>query len=554
VRQPASPTPFVAEEPIRDESISVTPAARRRHWPHLVLLVAGLICAFHPTFFSAFRRVQTDVGDTRLNNLIVEYSYRWITGTLGFAERSFWNQPFFYPARNVAAYTDLLLSSAPIYWLFRAARLAPDTSFQLWMIAILALNFVTMSLFLRNCLRFGDFASALGGFLFAFGSPRVAQLGHQALLPQFFTVLALYGLFRFFSPQRVTPRQGIFMFFLCSVAQLWSGFYLGWELFFGILAMSLWALGRRQYREVLLRRVREYRAEILIAGVACGVLIAPLAYHYLVALRDVGPRRFADFVGMVPPPQSWFYLGGESWLYSWQQNLGVFNHIPFAHEQRLGIGWVTLVLAVWGLYLFAKARDAWVNLMCVASITIVLSMTLYPGGFTPWKYLFHVVPGGNAVRAVSRIGFLMLVPLSIGLAYLLDTRKLVVAVLIALVCIVEQGQTTPAYDKMQLRVDVARLAGRVNNTCKAFYYSPPYDLARDAPPQYKLHIDAMWAAMETGIPTVNGYSGNFAAGWWDLWDNRLINESDVARIRGAIAQWSARYGVDQGSVCWLRRG
>jgi hypothetical protein len=280
-----------------------------------------------------------------------------------------------------------------------------------------------------------------------------------------------------------------------------------------------------------------------------------MAYHYLRVLRDVGPRKFGDIVVMVPPPQSWMYLGPDSWLYAWQQKLGIFDHISYAHEQRLGIGWLTLPLAVWGLYSFAKERGAWVKVMFLSTIVIVMSIMLYPGGFTPWKYLYHLFPGANALRAASRIGFLILIPLSIGLAYVVNTRKLIfAAVAIALVCFAEQGQWTPSYDKFQLRTDVAKLERRVPRGCTAFYYSPHYETTLGTPPQYKLQIDAMWAAFDTGIPTVNGYSGNFATGWWDLFDNKLVTETDVARIRTALERWASDHRLDPASVCWIRTG
>src|SRR5439155_20638717 len=128
------------------------------------------------------------------------YTYRWRQGWLTFLPINLWDQPFFFPTTNAGAYSDILLGSAPVYWLFRMVRFEPDTAFQLWMVAVLLLDFVSMLLFLRNCVGLGLLSSALGAFLFAFGSPRLAQLGHQQLLPQFFTMFGLYGLFRFFDP------------------------------------------------------------------------------------------------------------------------------------------------------------------------------------------------------------------------------------------------------------------------------------------------------------------------------------------------------------------
>jgi len=241
----ASPTCLVKDEaplaPMRPTAIPWAPHARAPHLlPYLVFLSVGLWCAFYPMLLSTFRRMEVNTGDTRLLNFILEHSYRWFRSWLTFHPISLWDQPIFFPTVNVGAYSDILLGSAPIYWLLRIGRFAPDTAFQLWMVAILILDFVSMALFLRNCLGFGRLPSAVGAFLFAFGSPRLAQLGHQQLLPQFFTMFAVYGLFRFFEPRKMSAKQGIHIFFLCFAAQLWAGFYLGWYLFLGLLVAAIW--------------------------------------------------------------------------------------------------------------------------------------------------------------------------------------------------------------------------------------------------------------------------------------------------------------------------
>jgi len=205
------------------------------------------------------------------------------------------------------------------------------------MMAVLIIDFVSMAVFLRNCLGFSRLPSAVGGFLFAFGSPRPAQLGHQQLLPQFFTIFALHGLFRFFEPRKMSAKQGIHVFFLSSP-------------------------------------------------------------------RSSGPG--STLAGICSSGCSWPRFG---------------------------------------------------------------------------------------------------------------------------------------------RCACAGIAGRF---C-TFFYSP-VQANRELPPQYQLHIDAKWAALQTGIPTINGYSGNFPKGWWDLWDNRVLDEPTSSRMRDALQKWSTTHGIDRTRVCWIR--
>ena len=130
--------------------------------PYLAFVCAGIWCAFYPTLLSGFRQMEINTGDTRLQNYFLEYGYRWLKSWLTLHPVSFWDQPFFFPARNVGAYSDVLLGAAPIYWLLRLFPVEADTAFQLWMIAVLVVDFACMALFLRNCLGFGRLASAVG--------------------------------------------------------------------------------------------------------------------------------------------------------------------------------------------------------------------------------------------------------------------------------------------------------------------------------------------------------------------------------------------------------
>jgi hypothetical protein len=256
---------------------------------------------------------------------------------------------------------------------------------------------------------------------------------------------------------------------------------------------------------------------------------------------------------MIPPLQSWLYLGGESWLYSWQQQIEFFQLGSYGPEQHLGIGWITLLLAVVGFWRFQKVRGPWAQVTALCAIATILLVVRYPGGFMPWKYVFGVIPGATAIRAVSRVVLLMLIPFSIGLAYLAQTTSRSAAVLIAAICFFEQGQDMVAYDKIELRRDADLLAAQVNKECATFYYSPFYSgSAPDLPPQYKLQIDAMWASLQTGVPTINGYGGGYPEEWGELLENKLLDEAGRLQMRDAIGRWVRRHRLDPAKVCWIQ--
>jgi hypothetical protein len=526
------------------------PSPNRALLTHAPLLTLGLLMAFHPTLLSRFRLLQTDVGDSRLVNFILEHGYQWFLSQFTSHPRSLWDQPFFFPATNVGAYSEILVGSGPIYWVFKAVGFAADTSLQLWMLSVVALDYVSMALFLRGCLGFRHAGAALGGFLFAFGSPRITQVGHQQLLPQFFTVFAFYGLYRFFRPGRMTAQQGLALFAVAFAAQFWAGFYLGWFLFFALLLLALWTVIVPRYRTAMVHRLVESRKAVTITAAAIAVLLLPMAIPYFRALRELGPRPLYWQEGLIHP-QSWLYLGPQSWLYGWLQRCPIFQDLSAENEQRIGIGWSTLALAGFGLHAFSRSRG-WPRIVLLSGVTMIAVMTQYPGGLTPWPSLARVLPAGSAVRALPRVILLLLIPLSIGLAEVVERVKLsAIAVIVCVVVVAEQAQTTSAYDKLSVRSDVAAIASQVKN-CAAFYYVAACPGQRDSgPPIVKVQVDAMTAALETGVPTVNGYSGNFPIGWWELVDARVFDERDAARLHEALQRWLMRKHANSVQVCWI---
>ena len=113
------------------------------------------------------------------------------------------------PVPNTGAYSDILLGVAPLYWPWRVAGFAPDTSYQLWMLTVVSFNYVAAVVCCRRLLKVDWPAAAIGSFVFAFGSSRIAQIGHAQLLGQFYWLLALYAIARCFqlSADRSDPRM-----------------------------------------------------------------------------------------------------------------------------------------------------------------------------------------------------------------------------------------------------------------------------------------------------------------------------------------------------------
>lgn len=517
------------------------------------MAAAGLFASLGPTLVSGLARIQTDKGDTRLVNYFLEHAYLWAADRAPHTD--LWSPPYFYPERNTAAYSDPMLGAVPFYVPWRLIGFLPDTSLQLWMLTVSLLNFAAFFLLSRQ-IGFGTTASSFGSFLFSFASMRNAQIGHQHLIPHFFTVAAVaacIGLFREAEASRRAVRIWIGVFFAALVAQIYAGFYLAWFLALGLTLAFVWALVFEETRRRLLALLRGYPVTILVATAASVVAVWPLMTHYLEASRTVGLRDLDTARSMLASPLAWLDMGPKSWLYGWTSGLGWFRGLePFEWEKRLGIGLVTPLAACWGLW--SNRTSVGVRLLIAVTLSILLLSTVFPGGRTLWGLVFAVFPAAKAIRAVSRVGFLLLIPASLGLSLAVEgasrAARARVLLPLGLLVVLEQGQTTPSYDKREARDRVAAIARTMPSSCEAFFFSP----VRTRGLFWETQVDALWVEMATRVPTINGYSSSLPPKWSPLLDHAIQSErpTDEARLNRALGDWVDSHGLDRGRVCWLQ--
>jgi hypothetical protein len=188
----------------------------------------------------------------------------------------------------------------------------------------------------------------------------------------------------------------------------------------------------------------------------------------------------------------------------------------------------------------------------IAAVLVALVLLVWPSELVLWRYFYQYVPGGAAIRAVARVGLLTLVPVSVGLAALvewLETRTGVwlIAVLVLVVAL-EQGVTTPSYDKIAHRAHIGAIANRIGENADAFYFSPIGSKAKY--PQNQL--DGMWAELHAGVPTINGYSGIYPPDWMPLAESNIGAEADVDRLRHALAEWVRGRRLKSERVVWIQ--
>jgi hypothetical protein len=649
------------------------------------VLAAGLVLAHHPMIGSGLRRVQAEPVDPRLINYVLEHTYRWLTGDP--LHHRLWDPPVYYPTPNVLAFSDTLLSAAPIYWAWRGLGPAPDTAYQLWVLTASALNALGGYLLLRRGVGTGAAGAAAGAFLFAFGAPRVSQVVHPQLYLHFYTSLILYFLCLAFRRRDDPPwRRGLYWCgaSLGLAAQTYAAFYLAWFLLLGLAAAAAWAVALGAFRKPLVKVARQDWWLALVAGAVGALAVWPLARHARAAAGELGFRTLYEARLSVPDWRSWVYLGPHSWAYGRMPRLILFHGIPLEPEHRLGIGLLTTLAAAAGLYLgrdrpavrlsalaglgvwlcvTSVDRPVVLNLSILALAVCVTWLVLDPGGprrfvplsasagvltaalvpwpvmmiaaplagialvvaavlsrrgfgarvwtyplavfalfgcfvtysdwfpvwglgaagvvagsvalrrrgyapstrllvvaalvpalvlfafgetFSAWKYLHAHVFGANAIRAVGRSSLVLLVPASVGLACAVEELRrrgrTGLVFTLGILCALEQGVSTPSFDKYVERAHAHEVARQVPPDCQAFFAGAARRTLRSP---WEPHLDAMWAQLECGVPTINGYSGGLPKGWFALY------EPNPATAGATLVAWARAHGLDPARVCWV---
>lgn len=255
--------------------------------------------ACRPTFESHFIGLQSDIGDPLLSAYLLEHELRSLTmpGYVG----SFWSPPFFYPAQGVLAYSEHMAGVLPLYALARVAC-SPLLAYQLVVMACLLLCFAAMVWLLRG-LGVRPVLAALGAFLFAFGAPRLLQVGHLHILTAFYSPLVLLCLVRLLA---APDRRRLAALLAVLYLQLMSGIYLGWFLLFGLailvpLALLLDLAAARRLGAFVRHRPL-YCALALLAWVG----LTYLSFRpFLLAGEQFGYRPWDDLAIFLPNFSKW---------------------------------------------------------------------------------------------------------------------------------------------------------------------------------------------------------------------------------------------------------
>jgi hypothetical protein len=508
------------------------------------LLLLGELFLFHRMWWSGLHQTAGDYVDHMLVNFICEHEYLWLAGRPDHA--SLWNPPVYFPARGVLVYAETFLGAAPFYCPWRFLGFAPDTAYQLWMMTLPALNFAAAFLLFRRGFRFAALPALAGSFLCAFGHNLAAQVNNPQLHTIFYTYLALYFLCRLF---RGGPRPWSAWGLVGAVtAQLYACFYLGWLCVFFLACAGLCMLATRAQRRRLWTALRPNLAALGMAAVLATVALSPFLVRALAVVRELSWANDATIA--MPHLRSWIYMGRRSLLYFWFSRSALFAHLPEEPEQRLGLGLATAICA--GIGFWRHRDNPWLRLLLAVTALLVVLTTELPGGFSLWTGVRALVPGARALRYVSRVGVLLLLPAGVGLSAFLATRRWAWTTIAVLgLCGAEQVYSEYTFSKDAARAAVAHYTAAIDPRCRSFYMAVEDDRGERATVPWVYEVEIMMAQLASRVPAVNGgYTRFQPAGYGSLSQNVIAGPRDAERLRHDLAGWRRLHGLQEGDVCW----
>jgi hypothetical protein len=375
--------------------------------------------------------VPKDLGDP----LPQAWQIAWGGHALQHQPLDYWQSNMYWPLDNSLAFSDALVGYAPFGMIgegFEAAIARYDLLF----LFAYALAFLGTYLLARE-LGVGRPAAAVAGVAFAYAPWRLEQDGHMHVISSGGIPLALFLLVRGY---RRESAWTVFAGWLAATWQLALGFTLGLMLAYLLAALGVVVL--------LSWRKRRPARRIVAASVAGAALFATvgvlLAQPYQ-EVRDDHPEseRTAQTVAAFSGGPELFLAASELSTVWGPITEPVRDGLDFVPEQTLFPGLLVLVLAAFGL----SRASPFSKRMRIGLGVAVLALAILSLGFQtpahgvpyPYRALYELAPGWDAVRTPSRLNTLT----SLGLALLaaagahrLGGRRLV-ALLLPLVVLVE---------------------------------------------------------------------------------------------------------------------
>jgi hypothetical protein len=456
-----------------------------------------------------------DYSDARFNSVVLEHFYLWLQGAIP----TLWSPNYFYPFQHVLGFSDNHFGSGWVYALFRAFSVDREGAYLGWFLIGNCLNYLAC-FYVCHRLGFSLFASAAGAFVYAFGLPALLQEAHAQLNYRFAVPLAFASFTRYLN---IKNTKDLAHTLLWVTIQFYCTIYIGVFLVYLLLAVliSTLLIERKAFFK-LSKSTRQTGPSYQLRNVAlmvlgAGAVLLLLGQYYRINSMYAFDSTDIETTYMLPRLSSYLLadrVEPSRWLGWWAA--GDFPS-AYRHEHQLFLGF-----GVWGLVLIAGVSVWWLRpsrfgrIVCLSLLLIVV-LTLDIAGHSLY-WLFFKIPGVSAIRSVSRIGLVLLLPIAIMVAIAIDyfvksewypvrRYRLPLLVLAIVALTYETSHYQPYHypvqawrdrqERLQSLIQPALASDAILYVTNA--KADPWDTVAE--------VDAMIYAQDRRLPTLNGYSG-----------------------------------------------
>jgi PA14 domain len=451
----------------------------------LALFIALAIVHTWPLASDPAHLSRNENGDTLLNTWIVA----WVIHQAPRAPLELFNANIFYPERNTLAYSEALLvqsaMGAPLVW----AGASPVLTYNILLIAGFALTGWAACLALVRWT--GDWWAGLaGGIVFGFNAHTLTRMPHLQAQHVEFLPFALLA----FDRLLVDPRaRNALSFAAWFVLQALASFYLL------VITSVGFAVAMAVRPEVWTgKRALRLAGCFVLAGLVSLVVLVPYVLPYWSLSHGGFKRPIEEVAGFVANWRDYLTTPGRLprlFLANWMTGNGLYP------------GAVALALAMVAIASGVALRDPRPR-MCLA-FGIVGVMLSFGPELPGYAWLYRVLTPLQAIRAVSRFGYLAIVATAVLCAYGVTTirrwtdgRHWRTSASIAILAVLAlEPLAAPVYYSQY--TGIPRIYNRLALEREAVVVELPLPMRRGAffNAPFMLNSTVHWK------PMVNGYSG-----------------------------------------------
>ncbi len=494
-----------------------------------------------------------DLGDGRFTALITEHWWQFLCG-----RERFGSIPIFYPNHTALGYSDLHLGFGVFHSLFRLLGMDLYLAFKWSVFALHLLGLVTMFYMLRRTLGVGTVWSMFGTVAFS----HCCALSAVSLHPQLFAAGMLPLLFIFYAGFVHNFEQRKKRNLYAYLTLFWFAFltYTSWYMacFTGIFCL-VFIIGylflMKGMRPGVSKRVSKWFSEmgfdILGYIVFFIVLYIPFLSIYIPVIREGSLYTYSGYY--LPDPIDLINVTESNAMFGWLMRLLQMSARGRDHEVAEGFSLIALVMfLIVVVHLFSKRGKREKEMLvipktvAVSVLVCLLLMIRWDGeDGSLWAIVYALLPPAKALHAVARFLLWLCFPMSAVTAYWADKmpvfqgkgKGLVISCLILglmAFSTVRVGGLMTLFTHSDRKAFMDSIS-EAPQDMQSFYI---VDSAKTGEDQYVYQLDAWEVAEQTGIPTLNGYSGHYPAGW-GVWDICGEYYEEYA------AYWAQQYGLEK---------